>query len=522
MKRRLTQFIIAGLIAVGVFAAAAPLVFAPDFKIDEFVHLFEEVSISPDYTGVTLPWNIAPVNFRIKHQAEAYHVRIYSQKGSTIEISSRRPVIQIPAQSWKKLLLANKGNDLKFDIFVRRPSGWAKFKTIINSISAHKIDKYLVYRTIRPVYSRTGETGVYQRNLESFAQKPVIESKYMCVNCHTFSRTQPEKMMLGIRGTKYGSSALYAEGGRVNKINTRFGYTAWHPSGKIAVFSLNKVRQFFHSVRGEVRDVVDLDSLIAYYVTETGEVKTADPLSIKDKLETFPNWSPDGEYLYYSCGPLLWEDRNKLPPENFEKLKYDIVRAKYDVENDEWGEMETLISAEETNKSMLQPRISPDGRWMLFCMCNYSCWPAYQKSSDLYITDLAEAEEAGRFSWRKVSASSGQSESWHSWSSNSRWVAFSSKRGHATFTRIYLAHVDTNGKFSKPLIVPRRDPDYYRSCLWTIGVGEFRSRPVETDGKDIRLAIRGAEKTDVDIPVTMASPDTQAHEKLPGQWKIRE
>ena len=87
------------------------------------------------------------------------------------------------------------------------------------------------------------------------------------------------------------------------------------------------------------------------------------------------------------------------------------------------GQPETVLSAKETGLSILLPRVSPDGWFLLFCMCRYGCFPAFHPTSDLYLMDVAKGPT------RSAPINREFSESWHSWSSNSRWIAFSSKRG---------------------------------------------------------------------------------------------
>ena len=161
------------------------------------------------------------------------------------------------------------------------------------------------------------------------------------------------------------------------------------PQRRLAVYSINKVTQFFHAGGMEVRDVVDLDSALVCYQVESGKARVPKELADKDRLETYPTWSPDGKYLYFCSAPVLWKDRNAVPPENYDKVKYDLRRISYDVATDQWGNAETVLSAAETGQSILLPRISPDGRFLVFCMCRYGCFPVYQPSSDLYLMDLA-------------------------------------------------------------------------------------------------------------------------------------
>jgi Tol biopolymer transport system component len=305
---------------------------------------------------------------------------------------------------------------------------------------------------------------------------------------------------------------LIARDGDIKKIGARWGYTAWHPSGRLAVYSINKVRQFFHTGGLEVRDVVDLDSAIVCYHVDNNKVVCPPELSDKNRLETYPAWSPDGRYLYYCSGPILWQNRNIVPPDNYDKLKYDLRRIAYDHETDQWGKVETVLAADEIGLSILLPRISPDGRFLLFCMCKYGCFPVYQPSSDLYLMDLATGE------YRKLAINSVYSESWHSWSSNSRWIAFSSKRRGGFLTRTYLSYVDENGRIHKPFILPQKDPTYYDSLLETFSVPELINSRVKVNKFLLARTSRSEPPEILDIPITGATPQAVPSEP----WQERE
>ena len=203
---------------------------------------------------------------------------------------------------------------------------------------------------------------------------------------------------------------------------------------------------------------MDLDSMLTYYVVDTNNVRTSPGISVKERLETWPAWSADGRYLYFCSAPMLWPDQTKTLPKEYGDVKYDLFRISYDVENDKWGEAETVLSAKDTGLSITMPRTSPDGRWLIFCMCEYGSFSPWQPSSDMYIMDLKAAEETGRYEYRRLDIDSDKSESWHSWSSNSRWIVFSSKREHGIFTRSYLSYVDENGKAYKPIVVAAERP----------------------------------------------------------------
>jgi len=486
--------------------------------ITQYSSIDRPAKVQPDYAGSVIPPNIAPLNFVIKQDGTGYFVKIYSENGNPIEIFSKTPKIVIPNQAWHKLLDLNRGRQLNMDVYVESgvgassPKGekieWSRFQALTARIAPEDIDTFLVYRRIRPGHGTWRNMGIYQRNLSSFDESTIFNNGYFkhgCVNCHTFCGNRAEKMLIGIRSPVYGSSALLVEGDKARKIGTKFGYTSWHPSGQVAVFSVNKVRQLFHSAASEVRDVMDFDSLIAYYLVESESVKTTPNIARKNRLETYPTWSADGRYLYFCSAPVTWSDKTVVP-ESYDQIKYDLVRVSYDIDSDNWGPLESVLSAEDTGLSILLPRVSPDGRWLLFCMCDYGCFPVYQHSSDLYMIDLEAAQQTGEYKHRRLDINSSKSESWHSWSSNSRWIVFSSKRGSGVFTRTYIAYVDKNGKVHKPIRLPQKDPAYYDSCLWTYSVPELITEPVRATKEKLGRVVRSSEKISIQMPITMATP----------------
>lgn len=498
-----------------IFAAAlvtAVLFLALRDRVPEITHyrsLERLPRVEPDYDGAVIPPNIAPLNLVVEQDGSAYLVKIHSEQGEPIEVFSKERAITIPVQPWRALLDANRGRQLSVDVYVEAWEGasssggsggaWSRFAPLTVLIAREDIDPVLVYRRIRPGHGTWRDMGIYSRDLGSFRESTVLDNGYFkegCVNCHTFCSNRPETALIGIRSSDYGNSALLIEGDRVRKIGSPFGYSSWHPSGKVVAFSVNKVRQFFHSAASEVRDVIDLESRVSYYLVDQGVVKTTPDLASEDRLETYPAWSADGRHLYFCSAPVRFAGQ-AVSPEIYGQVKYDLVRVAYDVEHDRWGPLETVLSSEATGLSILQPRISPDGRWLLFCMCDYGCFPVYQPSSDLYLMDLATIQQAGGPTYRRLDINSDEGESWHCWSSEGRWIAFSSKRGSGVFTRIYLAYVDESGSVRKPIRLPQEDPTYYQSCLWTYSVLELVTGPVRATRETLGRVVRGSEKISV-------------------------
>jgi hypothetical protein len=464
--------------------------------------------LHPDWSDAVIPPNIAPLNFQVREKGSRYRVRIAAPHGRPLEIASRSGTILLPERPWHELLDANRGDQLAFEVSVQTDGKWRRFASVRCTIAREDIDRYLAYRRIRPVHSAWREMGIYQRDLRTFDESLILSSAYFgggCVNCHTFCDQRTDPMLVGTRSTEYANAALIMHDGTVEKVASTFGYGAWHPSGKVLVYMAGKIAMFQHSAAPEIRDVIDLDSYLAYYDVGTRTVKTAPALARKERLETYPAWSPDGRFLYFCSAPLTWTSRTVLPAQ-YDQIKYDMVRISYDGERDAWGSAETILAAQDTGRSILEPRLSPDGRWLLFCMCDYGCFPVYRQSSDLYLIDLEAAQRTGRYEYRRLEANSDESESWHSWSSNSRWIAFSSKRDNGTFTRTYLSYLDPNGLARKPLLLPQKDPAHYDSCLWTYSVPELAVEPVRITKENLGRVVRGSRQINVEVPVTTATP----------------
>ena len=204
-KRYLYSFIIFVLALLSV-SALAYILSNETVVIEKYNSVDRPAQIQPDYCRTVIPPNIAPLNFLVQEDGSHYFVKISSKQGEPIEVFTRSPKIMIPVKSWHKLLNRNKGEDLHFDVFVKRASGqWEKFETIINKIANDNIDPFLVYRKIYPIHNTWSRIGIYQRNLENYDESLILDNRYYdrgCLNCHTFCANQTDKMLIGIRSSK--------------------------------------------------------------------------------------------------------------------------------------------------------------------------------------------------------------------------------------------------------------------------------------------------------------------------------
>ena len=177
-------------------------------------------------------------------------------------------------------------------------------------------------------------------------------------------------------------------------------------------------------------EVFDEASDVVVYDVERHEIVTADLLSSKDAFETFPTFSPDGRSLYFCSSRAV----NPMPA-GFRDVKYSLCRVDFNPEDCAFGTVvDTLFNARTHDASVSFPRISPDGRLLVFALSDYGNFSIWHKEADLYAADLQD----GRI-YEMSALNSDDAESYHSWSSNSRWLVFGTRRDDGLYTKAYFS-----------------------------------------------------------------------------------
>jgi hypothetical protein len=464
------------LCGISLFMVLLILSFGCSGNLKSFSEEGRDASIFPDYNGVTFPPNIAPANFKIREEADKFRIHIHAQGKNGIFINSENGKVIIPGSRWNRLLKTCRGNDLFVDIYAKKNGKWLKFNTIIDHVASENIDDYLVYRLIEPGFETWNKMGIYQRCLENFSEKPVMindMSDGNCMNCHAFCLNNSNTMMFHMRA-QHGGTIIYRNN-KLEKIDTKTSntisagvYPSWHPGGRFIAFSVNNIVQMFHSAPGIKVDVIDTLSDVVVYDTETRIISTCDALSTKENFETFPSWSPDGKFLYYCSA-------RTIPLVKYDQIRYDLLRIAFNPESKQFGTVDTVVSASKKRMSVSFPRVSPDGRYLLFCMSNYGNFSIWHPESDLWLKDLKTGEIT------KPDINSGQTESYHTWSSSGRWIVFSSRRLDGMFTRPFFAYFDSAGQAHKPFILPQKDPVFYDTFIKSYNVPELVTSEVKLD-----------------------------------------
>jgi dipeptidyl aminopeptidase/acylaminoacyl peptidase len=156
-------------------------------------------------------------------------------------------------------------------------------------------------------------------------------------------------------------------------------------------------------------------------------------------------------------------------PQGYAEEKYSICSVSFDPETHTFGQtVDTLFSASRQGRSASFPRVSPDGKYLLFTVSNYGNFSIWHKDADLYMIHL----KSGNL-YPLTAANSNNVESYHSWCSNSHWFVFSSRRLDGLYTRPFFAHVDDQGNVSKAFLLPQKDTRYYDRLMKSYNVPEF-------------------------------------------------
>jgi hypothetical protein len=457
--------------------------------------------IFPDYIGVTIPSNIAPLNFMLMDATSKVQTAIFEANSIKFEVRAKNGQFQIPELRWEKLLKASIGNEFVVTLGIKDKSGWTAYSPFKIKVAKETVDPYLAYRLIEPGYEMWNEMGIYQRNLENFTQTAILENKTVgedCMNCHSFCMQDPNQMMMHIRGVNAATMVIID--GKVEKLNTKtketmsaLVYPSWHPSGRYIAFSVNNTKQNFHSIDRNRIEVYDLASDVVIYDIENHEIFTTAALFSDDSFESFPTFSPDGKTLYFSTAEA------REMPDEYEKVKYSICSISFDSETKKFGALvDTIFNAILENKSASFPRVSPNGKYLLYTKGDYGGFFVWHKEANLYIYNI-ETEKH----YSLILANSNDSESYHSWSSNSRWIVYSSRRIDGQYTRPFIAYINDKGEAEKAFIVPQKDVEFYDYLMKSYNVPEFIKSKVEVTGHDIAHVAKTNRETIVKFNSTL-------------------
>ena len=469
----------------------------------QFSETDAEAQIYPDYKDIVVPPNIAPLNFIVRDSlATAYVAQLKGGGQELLAAATDDGSIRMDTTQWRAILTASKGSDISVDIYAQRPEGWVHFKPYTFSVAEEPIDAFLSYRIIEPGYELYRQLGIYQRNLTTFEEVPVYENnreyadgENHCINCHNFRMGSTESMLFHVRSNHGGT--VIVQDGKAHKIQLKDStiitsgvYPSWHPTENLVAFSTNKTGQAFHVYYPEKLEVMDEKSDLLLYDVTKNEV--CHIIRSRFDLETFPCWAPNGRTLYY-CSTNIKPLLDMSIPDTlitqqlllkFDSIRYNLMSIPFDPATRNFGKPQMVVNAALENKSISVPRVSPDGRYILYTKGDYGQFHIWHKSSDLWVKDLQTDS-----CYALTEANSPDVDSFHSWSSNSRWFVFSSRRMDMNYTRIFIAYFDKEGRAHKAFVIPQEDPEWNVLLLKSYNVPELSRDAVRISMQELRQCI---------------------------------
>lgn len=429
--------------------------------------------IYPDYCDVTIPENIAPLNFLIRANCEALEV-----KAGDLTLNTNGNEVVFDIDDWKDLMAKSAGQALNVTVTALIDGQWTEYKSFSWLVVKDKVDPYLTYRLIEPDYEIWNHVQIQQRCVENFDVNALGHYEQLenrCMNCHTYANQNPDLSMMYVRGPSGG--AILNHNGKLSKLNIPGSvYFCFSPSGRYITYSTQKIIPAFHSDPSKRLEVYDTSSNVYVADMEKHRVISSPLLSDSLKFETFPTFSPDGKFIYYCAA-----DTVRLPSD-IHQLQYRLVRIPFDEATGTIGtQVDTLFS----ERSVCHPRISPDGRYLLYTVADYGTFPIWHPEADLQMMDL----QTGTIDTLAI-VNSAKSDTYHSWSSNSRWFVFASKRDDGLYGKPYFCYIDKDGKAYKPFCLPQQHPTFYDNNLKSFNAPELGKGKVPFDVYDVAKAMK--------------------------------
>ena len=442
-------------------------------KPKDVVELDTLPPIYPDYCNVTIPENIAPLNFLLRADCEAIEVKAGEL---VLNASGNEAVFDI--DDWKTLMQQSSGKEIEVTITALVNGTWKQYKSFRWQVVGDRVDPYLTYRLIEPDYEIWNHVQIQQRCVENFEVNALGHYEQLenrCMNCHTYANQNPQLSMMYVRGP--GGGAILNSNGELQKLNIPGSvYFGFSPTGRYITYSTQKIIPAFHSLASKRLEVYDAASNVFVADMQEHRVISSPLLSDSLKFETFPTFSPDGKYIYYCAADTV------SLPRDIKNLQYSLVRIPFDETTGTIGtQVDTLFS----QRSVCHPRISPDGRYLLYTVADYGTFPIWHPEADLQMMNL----QTGAIDSLSI-ANSEKSDTYHSWSSNSRWFVFASKRDDGLYGKPYFCYVDSQGKAHKPFCLPQQHPTFYDNNLKSFNAPELGKGKVPFDVHDVAKAMK--------------------------------
>jgi len=320
----------------------------------------------------------------------------------------------------------------------------------------------------------------------------LLTDMHVCGNCHSFSADGRVLAMDADYGNDKGSYAIaeieretvlerskiitWTDYRREDKELTFGLLSQISPDGRYAISTV-KDRSVFSPVADLMysQRFFPVKGILAVYDRQGGTFFSLSGADDPKYVQSNPSWSPDGaavlfaraeayelRYVKDPSAAIVPRDEAREFFEEGKRFRYDLYRVPFS--GGKGGRAEPVRGASHNGRSNFFPRLSPDGKWLVFCQAD--SFMLLRPDSLLYIMPA----EGGEPRLMRCNFP-GRMNSWHSWSPNGRWLVFSSKAG-GPFTQLWLTHIDEQGNDAPPVLL-----ELFTAADRAANIPEFVNRP---------------------------------------------
>jgi Flp pilus assembly protein TadD len=314
------------------------------------------------------------------------------------------------------------------------------------------------------------------RYVSANESRTVMTGLPTCANCHSLSRDgktlgidvdgpQNDKGLYALIPIKPVSTmsneyVIHWSAFSEERAQKRFGFMSQvSPDGKVVITSIDvphahgtrvvdRLYNGFYRNYGFGQVFFPTRGVLAWYSRDTGKLTPLPGADDPNYVQTSAFWSPDGKYVVYSRAVAKdpyapgQKAATYANDPNETQIQYDLYRIPFN--DGQGGTPERVVGASENGMSNNFPKVSPDGKWIVFVECKNGL--LMRPDSKLYIVPF----EGGAA--RLLNSNLPVMNSWHTWSPNGHWLAFSSK-SPSLYTELYLTHIDAEGNASPAILV---------------------------------------------------------------------
>jgi len=403
---------------------------------------------------------------------------------------------RLPKTVWREIVTHAGASDVVLRVKgVKRAGLWGRSRDDVHvseevrfRISVDPADNAIVYRLVDPPFLARKTPDTFVRDIRGDEVRPFIRARReYCINCHHFSSTTGRDGRLAIQvrylGEKPTAHRTYLavcdlKTQRVTKTRLPFSsemttFMSWSPDGTKLATSANQDVSSLAPFVLDAQNTMQESSDLAVYDVSAGTCVLLEGACEPDVLETFPRWTPDGRSIVYGSAP---------PGRHPQMTRYELKVIPYN--DGRGGEPRSLPGPARAGGSCIYPRFSPDGKW--FSFVRTAAGSLIKSSSDIWVMPATLDGDP----WRLESNVSHAADSWYSWSSNGRWIVFTSKRDDGAFARLYLTHIDDAGHASPAVRLPVMEQP-----LMSFNVPEFVAEVPTLDEQTFFNGLRMEEKS---------------------------